>query len=308
MPYTAQDHVTDFTTRVHRQCSAATALRLLNEIDEVILSAIPLRRDSVDYAVTESVREWDLDENILRVWAVRLWTGPASFEYLKLTDCDTLDLSENPDWRLEEDGQPREAYEFADMSSGQFGINPAPDSSTLAVTGATNVSPIVITTSRDHGLTDADQVTIRGVLGNTAANGTYYVNVLTDTTFSLHADEDLLVNVAGNGAYVSGGLIACAGSYLLTLEVSKRVVLTVAPDVSMPATPTIRNLYRVGMSALYMSDKGLPGAAERQAEFERLLAKQGDMKMKRQARKVQDVQTFKVTGVRAHSNRIRGGW
>lgn len=66
-----------------------------------------------------------------------------------------------------------------------------------AITGATNASPIVIT-SAAHGFTTGDRVTISGVLGNTAANGTWTVTVVDGSHFSLDGQS-------GNGAYTSGG-------------------------------------------------------------------------------------------------------
>ncbi len=65
------------------------------------------------------------------------------------------------------------------------------------ITGATNANPIVITTTAAHGLTTGETVTIAGVTGNTNANGTWVVTVLTSTTFSIPA--------VGNGSYISGG-------------------------------------------------------------------------------------------------------
>lgn len=80
----------------------------------------------------------------------------------------------------------------------------------LTVTGATNASPIVITATT-HGLTDRQPVTISGVTGNTAANGTFYVKVLTANTFALYTDNMLTSAVTGNANYNSGGIIAAAG-------------------------------------------------------------------------------------------------
>lgn len=78
----------------------------------------------------------------------------------------------------------------------------------LQISGATNATPIVITTGT-HGLTTGDEVTIQGVGGNTAANNTstnprWKVTVLTGTTFSLQ-NPVTGSDVAGNGAYTSGG-------------------------------------------------------------------------------------------------------
>src|SRR5262249_35518482 len=65
-----------------------------------------------------------------------------------------------------------------------------------AITGASNAGPIVIT-SPNHGLKNGVSVTIAGVEGNKAANGTFTVTVLGKDTFSLDGSQ-------GNGAYQSG--------------------------------------------------------------------------------------------------------
>lgn len=72
--------------------------------------------------------------------------------------------------------------------------------SQLGISGATNASPIVITTGTAHGLATSDYVTISGVLGNTNANGTYQIIVLSSTTFSLDGSS-------GNAAYTGGGVV-----------------------------------------------------------------------------------------------------
>jgi hypothetical protein len=66
------------------------------------------------------------------------------------------------------------------------------------VVAATNASPIVITTAAPHQLVTRDQVTVIGVTGNTAANGTFLITVTGASTFELD-------NSAGNGAYAGGG-------------------------------------------------------------------------------------------------------
>ena len=66
------------------------------------------------------------------------------------------------------------------------------------VTGASNTSPITITTASTQQLQNGFQVTISGVGGNTAANGTFTVANLTSTSFQL-------VGSSGNGSYTSGG-------------------------------------------------------------------------------------------------------
>lgn len=73
------------------------------------------------------------------------------------------------------------------------------DTTSRSVSAATNASPIQITTAT-HGLTTGQTVTISGVNGNTAANGTYKITVVNNTTFTLDG-------TTGNGAYTSGGTV-----------------------------------------------------------------------------------------------------
>lgn len=68
------------------------------------------------------------------------------------------------------------------------------------IIGASNTSPIVITVSGGTAPPTGTIVTIVGVTGNTAANGTWVVINLSSTTFSLNGS-------IGNGNYFSGGVI-----------------------------------------------------------------------------------------------------
>ena len=72
------------------------------------------------------------------------------------------------------------------------------------VTGATNASPIVITTQNPHYLVTGDQVTIADCLGNLGANGTWTITVVNATKFQLQAS-------AGTGTYTGGGQWGFAG-------------------------------------------------------------------------------------------------
>ena len=66
------------------------------------------------------------------------------------------------------------------------------------VNGATNASPIVISTTTAHLFATGDRVTIAGAGGNTAANGAWTITKTTSTAFSLNGST-------GNGAWTSGG-------------------------------------------------------------------------------------------------------
>lgn len=74
----------------------------------------------------------------------------------------------------------------------------------LTVTGASNTSPITMT-SPFHGLRNGDIVRIAGVTGNTAANGDFQIQNVTNNTFQLFTLAGAAV--AGNGIYGGGGTI-----------------------------------------------------------------------------------------------------
>ena len=88
----------------------------------------------------------------------------------------------------------------------------------LTISGATNVSPIVVTTTT-HSLSTGDKVVIAGVAGNTAANGAWNVTVVTATTFSLDGST-------GNGAYTSGGTATRLFSNVTVADVENMQAVT----------------------------------------------------------------------------------
>lgn len=97
---------------------------------------------------------------------------------------------------------------FHNVSSNQLVVgnsNPTYGSiMAYTVTNATNASPIVVTTSVAHGLSDGEPVAISGTTGNTAANvnpGYAKVTGYSATTFALYSNASLTTPVAGNGAF-----------------------------------------------------------------------------------------------------------
>jgi len=76
----------------------------------------------------------------------------------------------------------------------------------VSVTGASNASPINITTSAPHGLVTGQIVTITGVTGNTAANGTWPIIVTGSSNFQL-------VGSSGNGTSAVGGNVFTPTSF-----------------------------------------------------------------------------------------------
>jgi len=73
-----------------------------------------------------------------------------------------------------------------------------------AVTDATNATPIVCT-SASHGRSNGQRILQTGIVGNTAANGVFIVANVTTNTYELQTIAG--ANVAGNGAYTSGGVL-----------------------------------------------------------------------------------------------------
>lgn len=80
-----------------------------------------------------------------------------------------------------------------------------PSASGGGITGASNASPISIT-SPAHGLSTGANVTISGVAGNTAANGQWTVTVVDADHFTLNGSS-------GSGAWTSGGTWHVSGLY-----------------------------------------------------------------------------------------------
>jgi hypothetical protein len=93
------------------------------------------------------------------------------------------------------------SYEDATLTSAfhyDLGAHGAP----VTITGATNATPIKITAA-SHGYGSAETVVISGVVGNTAANGTWQITALDANNFTLNGST-------GSGAYVSGGSVSIA--------------------------------------------------------------------------------------------------
>ena len=76
---------------------------------------------------------------------------------------------------------------------------------TWAISTCTNASPIVCTTTTDHGLGYDSTICIDGVTGNTAANGCFNPRSITHNTFALWTIDNTASS--GNGAYGTGGTV-----------------------------------------------------------------------------------------------------
>ena len=81
---------------------------------------------------------------------------------------------------------------------------------------ASSASPVVITTQKEHGYVTGDTVIIDSVRGNDAANGTWTITRLTDTTFSLNSSVGTGSGTGGS-ASSNGPLPRDAGGNACTL-------------------------------------------------------------------------------------------
>ncbi len=75
------------------------------------------------------------------------------------------------------------------------------------IIAATNASPIVIDVDSINNLRTTEKVFIENVVGNTNANGVFFIRNLNRTKFELYQDEQLTQPVIGNAPYISGGKI-----------------------------------------------------------------------------------------------------
>lgn len=105
-------------------------------------------------------------------------------------------------------------YSYKVASVGTTGleesqVSPAGAAATsVAITAATQANPGVITTGAVHNLVVGQPVTIAGVLGMVALNGTYTVNTVPTTSTFTVALAGVPVNTTAFGAYTSGGTVA----------------------------------------------------------------------------------------------------
>jgi hypothetical protein len=100
-----------------------------------------------------------------------------------------------------------------DFSAGDVVIIVPPENP-LTITGATKATPLVVAAEND--LIENARVTIAGVQGNTAANGTFRARSVSHTHLSLYSE----VNdpIVGNDNYIRGGTLQHAPTTVLSIK------------------------------------------------------------------------------------------
>lgn len=122
------------------------------------------------------------------------------------------------------------------------------DTAIKAVTGATNATPIVLTVTA-HGFANGDVVVVKGVGGNTAANNIWKVAGQTANTINLVNAFDGTTNSVGNGAYTSGGRVACLG-----LTVGAAIADFDAAIIGTPVAYASRTIGALGIGVFDAAD------------------------------------------------------
>ncbi len=114
----------------------------------------------------------------------------------------------------------------------------------VSITG--NNAPVVVTMNYYTRLRNEDNVSITGVLGNTNANGTFYLKQLNDTQYALYSDKYFQTPIIGNGNYISGGVMNLIISKYCTPYLSDEKINTLnKPSVENPKYELANNLVKI---------------------------------------------------------------
>ena len=168
-----------------------------------------------------------------------------TFEWLDASGLPLSPVTHSPYARLEalvrafklDQRQPARYPRLFDVLGGWLSPGPLPGDlptaiggPALVVAGATDASPIEITTASPHNLQTGAQVTITGVTGNTAANGTFTITVTGASKFTLGGS-------AGNGVWITGGSVVAAGQPCIAAALNANVADVTAIAQQLGATP-----------------------------------------------------------------------
>jgi Protein of unknown function (DUF2586)/Ubiquitin-activating enzyme E1 FCCH domain len=105
---------------------------------------------------------------------------------------------------------------FIKVATATAGLVTGSTVSTIAVTGASTTSPIVITTA-SNTLATGQVVTLAAVGGQTGANGTFVITVLSPTTFSLNGSTSVSSWTSGGTVQPKGQSFFGTGTSIITV-------------------------------------------------------------------------------------------
>lgn len=259
--------LTAFQT-TYPDCPDATAVQLLNDIDEEILSVIPYRKSTLYVPFVNGQAKYDADETVIKIHDGALLNTDLTRQTLEQVGESQMDYKW-PGWRGSSPATPRAFGTTSSLTSGQYFVWPAPNWSSLIISGVTNASPPVVTTTLAHGISSGTRVSVENT-GVVSLSGSFYFKSLSTFTGSLYTDSALTVPVGAPGSTPSTGNIGTATNQLLVLDVTQRVALTSAS--AQPLGPQLRRLYADGMRWLWSLQKHWNDAPQIEQQFRKDLA------------------------------------
>ena len=127
--------------------------------------------------------------------------------------------------------------DFIQITDGAFIAEGGAGGLSVNISFASKTSPVVITTTSSHSLSDGDLVVIDGITGTTQLNGRdFYVKFINATSVELYEDAGLMIGVNGvnYGTYVSGGVITNQGGVIGALTDAIIDIISDINNVNLP--------------------------------------------------------------------------
>lgn len=118
----------------------------------------------------------------------------------------------------------------------------------LTISDASNATPIVITFNERNSFRTGEQIQFSGILGNTAANGTFYIKKISEKKFGLYADKAFQSPVVGNGTYVSNTaekIYRIYDNWCKPYVSDRKIAITDTPTLDYPKFEMTRRQIRV---------------------------------------------------------------
>lgn len=119
-----------------------------------------------------------------------------------------------------------------------------------------DTTPIVIELSQRNNLRTTERIEITGIIGNSNANGVFYIRKISDYKAELYSDYTLQVPVAGNGTYISGGVVSrIYDEYCKMYRSDQKIDTFTTPTVRFPKFETVEN--RIKLHPLNVPCRGV---------------------------------------------------
>ena len=116
----------------------------------------------------------------------------------------------------------------------------------IRITDASNSQPIMITlNTRNNNIKTGEKITHSGILGNTNANGTFYVKKVGALKYQLFQDKEFMLPTAGNGAFTGVALLTKPiYTFAVPYYSSRKISGFDTPTIDNPAFERAENLIK----------------------------------------------------------------